>query len=148
MQELIQAIQSELQLSEDALKEANAAAARVQTIEANIVRLKAALTALSAPQTPDGRKRIGAARRKSKAAATPAGEGSVVGSTITTIAECARPILGPHKLADAVAAAPVCSECKLQTPTVACRFDGCDANICQVCMAPHYDRWHSEGGAA
>lgn len=136
MQELIQAIQSELQLSEDALKEAKTAAARVQAVEANIVRLKAALTALNAPQTPDGRKRIGAARRKRKepVAAVPLNGGS----SIAAIAECARPSVANLR----------CSECHKDVPTVNCYAPGCDAQVCGDCLKVHDARWHSEGGAA
>ena len=52
------------------LAEARQAASLAAELEAELSRLEAARKALAAPQSPDGRKRIGEARRKRKAAPT------------------------------------------------------------------------------
>lgn len=113
MQEIIQAIESDLERLRDELAEAKAAAARVKAIEAATERLTAALTALQAPQTPAGRKRIGEARRKRKPAAP-----------------------------DPAPTPSVCCECRSAAAMFSCPEPDCDAYVCGACKPSHDARWH------
>jgi len=63
----IAALNADLTAAETELETARKAAQRVAELEANVLRLRAALKHLEAPQTPEGRKRIGKAARGRKA---------------------------------------------------------------------------------
>lgn len=125
---LITDIKAEIETAKTALEVAQDHAARVPDLKAEIERLESALKALTAPQTPSGRKRIGegaSKRAKAKAPAVPVGLGSASGLL-----------------------APPCAECKgmgtMGTVTRPCMVDGCGAHVCMACIHSHNVRWHPE----
>jgi hypothetical protein len=70
-EEIIQKLDFHLESCRAALVNAEAAIRSVDDLRAEIARLEAAKKALTAPQSPAGRKRIGDARRKRKKAEGP-----------------------------------------------------------------------------
>lgn len=99
------------------LAEARQAASLASELEAELARLEAARKALAAPQSPDGRKRIGDGQRRRKKK-----------GPISEVAYCSQ----CHKPSDPV-------------PLVCCKTDGCEAAVHIACYDAHYNRFHSEG---
>lgn len=67
----IAALNADLTAAETELETARKAAQRVAELEANVLRLRAALKHLEAPQTPEGRKRIAEGQRRRKKSEPP-----------------------------------------------------------------------------
>lgn len=70
----VEALARESELLTAHLKEAREAAARIPAIEADLSRIAVAVKALGAPQTPEGRKRIGDGQRKRRKTPSSASE--------------------------------------------------------------------------
>lgn len=128
MKPIIEAIDARIADAKDALIEAMRSESAIPVLRAEVERLEAARKALTARQTPSGRKRIGegvAKRAKVKAPSVPVGHGSASAS-----------------------ASPLCAECKgmgtMGTATAPCTVDDCEAHVCTACVASHNARWHRE----
>ena len=118
----IEQLRDDLQTSEADLETAKEAASRIPEIEGEIERLKAAMTALGAPQSPAGRKRIGDAQKKRTRGPKPP-------VPVTPTVE------------------PQCFECKRYGGWGAvppCPADSCEASVCAACLPKHNARWHQE----
>jgi len=102
---LIEQLRDDLQTSEADLVTAKEAASRVPEIEGEIERLQAAMTALGAPQSPSGRKRIAEAQKKrtrTPKIGTDAPEIDAMGATASAVRHCAGcglPVLGSDNAA-------------------------------------------------
>lgn len=118
--DIISALDRKIEDATSALAAAKQAAIDIPALEADLARLGAARKALAAPQSPDGRKRIGAAQRGRK-----------------------RKEQAPEPVTPPV---PTCSECHRPGRVPApCAADGCDAVIhAGDCWRTHYARWHGE----
>ena len=105
------------------LAEARQAASLATELEAELSRLEAARKALAAPQSPDGRKRIGQARRKK----------------MEPISEAAQ--LAPNGMQ--------CSQCHKPgnlASLLICPADDCEGSLhLGPCYDTHYRRFHLEG---